>query len=52
MEPQTETVKFRKSTKSKRTLLKAQFFQHLNDSEMEEELIRCWYENSTNKKAS
>jgi hypothetical protein len=50
LEPQTETVKFRKSTKSKRLILKSQFFQGLNDSEMEEELMRCWYKH--NKKTA
>jgi hypothetical protein len=43
-EPQIKALNLTPSVKSKRTLLKAQFFQGKTDSEMEEELIHCYYE--------
>jgi hypothetical protein len=43
-EKQTEQIKLWPSIKVKRNILKAQFFHKMNDSEMENELIRCWYE--------
>jgi hypothetical protein len=46
-EPQTESVKFRKTTKQKLTLLKAQYFTSSNDySDVADELIRNWYEHN------
>jgi len=46
-EPQTENVKFRKSTKRRRSILKAQFFpSSANDSDVEDALISCWYDHN------